>query len=32
MAHFAKISDENIVLNVVVVNDSDMRNAEGVEN
>ena len=31
MAHFAKISDENIVLNVVVVNDSDMLNADGVE-
>ena len=31
MAHFAKISEENIVLNVLTVNNSDMLNTEGVE-
>ena len=31
MAHFAKISEENIVLTVVTLNDSDCQNEEGVE-
>ena len=31
MAHFAKISENNEVLTVHVVNDSDMHNADGVE-
>ena len=31
MAHFAKISEDNEVLTVVVLNDSNMLNAEGVE-
>ena len=31
MAHFAKISEENKVLQVVTLNDSDMLNSENVE-
>lgn len=31
MAHFAKISEENIVLGINVLNDSDCQNEEGVE-
>jgi len=31
MAHFAKISEENEVLQVVVVDDKDVLNSEGVE-
>ena len=31
MAHFAKISEDNEVLTVVVLNDSNVLNAEGVE-
>jgi hypothetical protein len=31
MAHFAKISEDNIVLNVLTVNNSDMLNTDGVE-
>ena len=31
MASFAKISENNEVLTVIVLNDSDMFNAEGVE-
>ena len=31
MAHFAKISEENIVLTVVTLNDSDCQNEDGVE-
>ena len=31
MAHFAKISEENKVLTVIVVNDKDVKNSEGVE-
>jgi hypothetical protein len=31
MAHFAKISEENEVLQVVTLNDSDMLNSENVE-
>ena len=31
MAHFAKISEENIVLGVLTLNDSDCQNEEGVE-
>ena len=31
MAHFAKISENNIVLNVVTFNNSDMLNSEGIE-
>ena len=31
MAHFAKISEENIVLNVVRIDDKDMLNADGIE-
>ena len=31
MAHFAKISEDNIVLTVHVLNNSDMHNADGVE-
>ena len=29
MAHFAKISEENIVLTVLTLNNSDMLNSEG---
>tara|TARA_R100001377_G_scaffold73189_1_gene49094 strand:+ start:224 stop:670 length:447 start_codon:yes stop_codon:yes gene_type:complete len=32
MAHFAKISETNEVLNVLTLNNSDMLNSEGVEN
>ena len=32
MAHFAKISENNEVLTVHVLNNSDMHNASGVEN
>ena len=31
MAHFAKISEENEVLQVLTLADKDMMNAEGVE-
>jgi hypothetical protein len=31
MAHFAKISEDNIVLNVVTFNNLDMLNSEGIE-
>jgi len=31
MAHFAKISNDNEVLTVLYVNDSDVQNSEGVE-
>jgi len=31
MAHFAKISEDNIVLTVLTLNDSDCQNEEGVE-
>jgi hypothetical protein len=31
MAHFAKISEENLILDVLAFNDSDMLNAEGIE-
>jgi len=31
MAHFAKISEENEVLNIVTLNDNDMKNSDGVE-
>lgn len=31
MAHFAKLSDENIVLSIEVVADTDTQNSEGVE-
>lgn len=31
MAHFAKISEENKVLTVIVVDDKDVQNSEGVE-
>ena len=31
MAHFAKISEENEVLNVVTLDNKDMLNADGVE-
>ena len=31
MAHFAKISEDNRVLQVLTLNDSDMLNADGVE-
>ena len=32
MAHFAKITEDNKVLQVLTLNNSDMLNAEGVEN
>ena len=32
MAHFAKISEDNKVLQVLTVNNSDILNAEGIEN
>ena len=31
MAHFAELDDDNIVLRVIVLNDSDTADAEGVE-
>jgi len=31
MAHFSKISEENIVLQVLTLNNSDMLNADGIE-
>jgi hypothetical protein len=32
MAHFAKITEDNKVLQVLTVNNSDILNAEGIEN
>lgn len=31
MAHFAKLSEQNKVINVLTVNDKDVQNAEGIE-
>ena len=31
MAHFAKVSEENIVLQVLTLDNKDMLNADGVE-